>query len=73
MKQIQLAHLYKNVKFYGYGISVDGQLLSNQVAVTIETKPNQPAIIHVDFKLDSTAVSNLVDIELNNNINKIGN
>ena len=69
MRQIQLAHLYKNGKFYGYGISVDGQLLSNQVAVTIDMEPNQPAIMHVDFKLDSKVVSNLVDIELNNNSN----
>lgn len=44
MKQIQLAHLYKNGKFYGYGIAVDGQLLTNQVAVSIETKPNQLTI-----------------------------
>ena len=36
MKQIQLAHLYKNGKFYDYDIAVDGQLLSNQVAVNIE-------------------------------------
>lgn len=49
MKQIQLAHLYKNGEFYGYGIAVDGQLLTNQVAVSIETKPNQPPRIYVDF------------------------
>ncbi|MFQ1017471.1 hypothetical protein [Gilliamella sp. BG7] len=72
MKQIQLAHLYKNGEFYGYGIAVDGQLLTNQVAVNIETKPNQLTIIHVDFKLDSKAVSNPVDIELDNNSNREG-
>ncbi|MWN32104.1 MULTISPECIES: hypothetical protein [unclassified Gilliamella] len=64
MKQIQLAHLYKNGGFYGYGIAVDGQLLTNQVAVSIETKPNQPPRIYVDFYLDSEAVNNPIDIEL---------
>lgn len=67
MKQIQLAHLYKNGGFYGYGIAVDGQLLSNQVAVNIETRTNQPAIIiHVDYNLSTEAVNNSIDIELSN-------
>lgn len=70
MKQIQLAHLYKNGRFYGYGIAVDGQLLSNQVAVNIETKPNQPAIIHVDYNLSSEAVNNSINIELSNKSNQ---
>lgn len=72
MRQIQLAHLYKNGKFYGYGIAVDGQLLTNQVVVNIETKPNQLASIHVDFKLDSKVVSNPVDIELSKKSNREG-
>jgi hypothetical protein len=72
MKQIQLAHLYKHGRFYGYGIAVDGQLLTNQVAVSIETKPNQPAIIHVDYNLSSEAVNNSIDIELGKGSNREG-
>jgi hypothetical protein len=70
MKQIQLAHLYKHGRFYGYGIAVDGQLLSNQVAVSIETKPDQLPRICVDFNLDSDAVNNPVEIELTGKNNK---
>ncbi|OCG59916.1 hypothetical protein A9G41_12295 [Gilliamella sp. Nev5-1] len=66
MKQIQLAHLYKHGRFYGYGIAVDGQLLSNQVSINIETKPNQLPRVCVDFNLDCEVVNNPVDIELNN-------
>lgn len=72
MRQIQLVHLYKNGKFYGYGIAVDGQLLSNQVAVNIETKANQPAIIHVDYNLSSEVVNNSIDIELGKGSNREG-
>lgn len=65
MKQIQLASLYKNGKFYGYGIAVDGELLSNQINTDIETKGiREPPIIKAEFNLTTEMIKNPIDIEL---------
>ena len=66
-KQIQLANIYKRGRFYGYGIAVDGELLSNQLNTNIETQGiREPPIIKAEFCLTTEMIKNPIDIELPN-------
>ena len=66
-KQIQLANIYKRGRFYGYGIAVDGELLSNQLNTNIETQGIRgPPIIKAEFCLTTEMIKNPIDIELPN-------
>jgi len=66
-KRAQLAHIYRGKAFIGYGIAVDGELLSQQLSTTIDTDAaNRPTITAV-FNLDAEMNENPVRIDLNDN------
>ncbi|WP_294826364.1 hypothetical protein [uncultured Gilliamella sp.] len=65
MKQIQLANIYRDGRFYGFGAAVDGELLSHQRSATIETNGfGRTSVITVQFVLTPEMIKNPVDIEL---------
>ena len=67
MKQIQLANIYRDGQFYGFGAAVDGELLSHQHSATIETNEfGRASVITVQFILTQEMIKNPVDIELLN-------
>lgn len=69
MKQIQLANIYRDGQFYGFGAAVDGELLSYQRSATIETNGfgrAKTSVITVQFILTPEMIKNPVDIELPN-------
>lgn len=69
MKQIQLANIYRDGQFYGFGAAVDGELLSHQRSATIETNGfgrAKTSVITVQFILTPEMIKNPVDIELPN-------
>ncbi|KQN56734.1 hypothetical protein [Erwinia sp. Leaf53] len=61
----QLAHLYHGSRFIGYGIAVDGKLLSNQVATVIDTDATEPPTMRVTLRLDDEMNGNPVKIDVN--------
>ncbi|HHQ4311110.1 TPA: hypothetical protein ACSP7Z_001733 [Serratia fonticola] len=63
-KPIQLAHLYKGGRFFGYGLTVDGELLEQQVETTITTAPGEIACIAATFRLTNEMVENPVRVNL---------
>lgn len=64
-KRAQLAHIYRGKAFIGYGIAVNGELLSQQLSTTIDTDAaSRPAITAV-FNLDAEMNENPVKIDLN--------
>lgn len=65
--KIQLAHLYRDNIFIGYGIAVNGKLLSNQVATAIDTSPTDPPTVRVTLRLSSEMNDNPVRIDINEN------
>ncbi|HFV9291652.1 TPA: hypothetical protein ACIAIE_001458 [Serratia fonticola] len=65
-KPIQLAHLYKRGRFFGYGLTVDGELLEQQVETTITTSPGEIACIAATFRLTNEMVESPVRIDLDN-------
>lgn len=66
-KRVQLAHIYRDKAFIGYGMAVDGELLSQQLSTTINTDAaNRPAITAV-FNFDAEMNENPVRIDLNDN------
>ncbi|MDU4943825.1 MAG: hypothetical protein E6X23_20190 [Mixta calida] len=64
-KRAQLAHIYRGIGFIGYGIAVDGELLSQQVSTTIDTDAASRPAITVVFNLDAEMNENPVKIDLN--------
>lgn len=64
MKQIQLAKLYKRGMFWGYGLAVEGELLSGQADSNIITEPNALPRITASFYLKEQQVEHPVTINL---------
>ena len=62
--KFQLAKVYQNGRFKGYGVAVDGQLLSNQISTTIETNPNELPVINAVFRLEDEQAENPIRIEV---------
>ena len=47
-KKVQLAHIYRGQVLMGYGIAVNGVLLSQQLSTKVNTEPaNMPTITSV--------------------------
>ncbi|UIL54724.1 hypothetical protein LZU96_21505 (plasmid) [Pantoea agglomerans] len=69
-KKAQLAHIYRGKAFIGYGIAVDGELLSQQVSTTIDTDTTSRPAITAVFNLDADMNENPVRIDLNENISQ---
>lgn len=61
----QLAHLYRGGVFIGYGIAVDGKLLSNQVATVIDTSATGQPTMSVTVSLSDEMNANPVRIDVN--------
>ncbi|AKJ41543.1 hypothetical protein [Pragia fontium] len=61
-KRIQLARLYKRGEFFGYGVAVDGELISNQVSTSIDTLPGETPKLKVCFYLKADEVENTIQI-----------
>lgn len=66
-KQVQLAHIYRGAAFLGYGIAVEGVLLSKQLSTTIDSEAASHPIITTAFSLDAEMNENPVKIDLNEN------
>ncbi|HBE9082966.1 hypothetical protein [Serratia fonticola] len=65
-KPVQLAHLYRGGLFLGYGLTVDGALLEQQVETTIASTPGEIACIAATFRLTNEMVGSPVRIDLDN-------
>ncbi|WP_431221715.1 hypothetical protein ACQ86O_14575 [Serratia sp. L9] len=63
-KPIQLAHLYKGGRFFGYGLTVEGALLEQHAETTITTVPGEIACIAATFHLTNEMVENPVRVDL---------
>ncbi|EGT5708796.1 hypothetical protein SMD51_002261 [Cronobacter sakazakii] len=66
-KKVQLAHIYRGAAFLGYGIAVDGALLSQQLSTKIDTDAASIPAITAVFNLDAEMNENPVKIDLNDN------
>lgn len=65
-KQVKLSKMYRDGAFVGYGLSVDGQLLSNQLELRIEpsTKRKPSPRIEVVFGSNTEMMDDAPDIHL---------
>jgi len=66
-KKVQLAHIYRGSVFLGYGIAVDGVLLSQQLNTKIDTDAASIPAITAVFNVDAEMNENPVKIDLNEN------
>lgn len=66
-KDIQLAMLYRGENFFGFGVAVGGQLLSQQTDAEIKQHPaaRDLAKLHTVFNLKKHQMENPVHIDLN--------
>lgn len=62
----QLAKLYRNGRFTGYGVAVNGELLSSQVSTVIDSDGRGIPTLTAVFNLNSEQVENAVVINLSN-------
>ncbi|MFV0611014.1 hypothetical protein [Klebsiella aerogenes] len=62
----QVARLYRNGEFVGYGIAVAGILLEGQVSTTIETEPGELPKVTATFNLLNEHLENQPKIDLDN-------
>jgi len=60
----QLAKLYRDERFFGYGIAVGGLLLDGQVSTTIKTEPSEIPKVISTFNLSSEHSENQPIIDL---------
>lgn len=64
-QQVKLSKLYKGGKWIGYGLSVNGQLLSGQMDLSITTTPlGQNNSVVVEFAWCPSIVEYAPDIHL---------
>ena len=63
-KKVQLAHIYRGQILMGYGVAVDGVLLSQQLSTTVNTEPACMPSITAVFSLDANMNENPIRIEL---------
>ena len=65
VKQAKLSKLYRGDLFIGFGLTVDGQLLSDQVKVTIDPSGEKlPLQVTVTLHCHSNLISDAPDIYL---------
>ncbi|MFK3708190.1 hypothetical protein ACI2JR_25190 [Klebsiella sp. NPDC088457] len=62
----QLAKLYRGDRFFGYGISVCGLLLDDQISTVIETEVNETPKVIATFNLSNEHSENQPRIDLDN-------
>lgn len=64
-KQAKLSKLYRGDLFIGFGLTVDGQLLSDQVKVTIDPSGEKSLLqVTVVFDCHSNLMNDAPDIHL---------
>ena len=66
-KKVQLAHIYRGQTLLGYGVAVDGVLLSQQLSTTVNTEPACMPSITTVFSLDACMNENPVRIDISEN------
>lgn len=64
-KQVKLSRLFKGGAFVGYCLSVDGEMLSHQKDIKIETSGPPSSSIAVNFIWHPSVVDDAPDIHLN--------
>ncbi|OAT53993.1 Uncharacterised protein [Providencia heimbachae] len=62
-KQVKLSKLFKHGKQIGYCLTVDGQMLSGQKQLSINTYPLDTSV-HVEFAWHEPMVTDAPDIHL---------
>lgn len=60
----QIAHIYRNGRFFGYGLAVNGELIDWQLSADISSKPNELPKMTVEFVIDNQMTENPVRIDL---------
>lgn len=60
----QIAHMYRNGRFFGYGLAVNGKLLDWQLSAEISTEPNALPKITAVFGINNEMAENPVRIDL---------
>ena len=66
-KPVQIAHIYRDQIFLGYGIAVDGVLLDQQLSTTVRTDPASMPTITTVFALHAGMNDNPIRIDVNKN------
>lgn len=64
MINLQIARIYRNNTFLGYGIAVNGELLPEQMSTDIQTEPGQQALMSVVFRMTEKMVEGAVRVEV---------
>jgi hypothetical protein len=64
MKKYQLAKLYRDDSFSGYGIAVDGELLDMLQSTVIITEPDKMPVVTANFILTNDHEEHTVRIDL---------
>lgn len=62
-KQVKISKLFKHGKQIGFCLTIDGQMLSSQKQLTINTYPLD-ASVNVEFKWHESMVTDAPDIHL---------
>ena len=60
----QIAHLYRNGKFFGYALAINGELIDCQASTDISTKVNEIPSITAIFNIDSEMADNPIRIDM---------
>lgn len=64
-QQIKLSKLFKNGRWIGYGLTVDGRLLSNQKELSLTTTPRgENNSVVIEFAWCPSIVEDAPDIHL---------
>lgn len=63
-KQVKLSRMFKGGRFVGYCLSVDGEMLSHQTDIKIETTSPPHSSISVSFLWHPSVVDDAPDIHL---------
>ena len=64
-RQVKLSRLFKGGRFVGYCLSVDGEMLSHQTDIKIETSAPPLSSLSVTFLWHPSVVDDAPDIHLN--------
>ncbi|GAA0468288.1 hypothetical protein GCM10009413_00390 [Tatumella punctata] len=62
--QPQIAHIYRNGRFCGYGVTVDGELIDRQLSAGIHCSPDDISKVTVTLSVDNEVIENPVRIDL---------
>ncbi|EUC94938.1 hypothetical protein [Providencia alcalifaciens] len=64
-QQVKLSKLFKSGRWFGYGLTVDGKLLSNQKEVSFTTTPlGENNSVVVEFACNPSMMADAPDIHL---------